>query len=643
MLTEYPILKKITSTYDLKKLSLKEQKELAKELRAYIIKVISINGGHLASNLGTVELSISLHSVFHSPKDKIIWDVGHQCYAHKILTGRKKDFPTIRKKDGLSGFPKRSESKHDIFETGHSSTAISAATGILCGQKLQDIPGKVIAVVGDGALTGGEALEGLNFAGQLDKDLVIVLNDNKMSISRNVGAMSFYFSKITSTRLYQVFQKTFDAFVLKIPYIGKGLLAIIYRLKKSLKAFLFRDSLFSDLGYEYIGPVNGHNIEQLKHIFHNVKSINKPVVVHVLTTKGKGYSHAEDNPSLYHGVGGFSILDGKLEKKEGLTFTDCFSQSLVELAKNDERIVAITAAMASGTGLNAFQALFPHRFYDVGITEQHAVTFSAGLAVSGLLPVLAVYSTFIQRAVDQVIHDVALPNLPVVMALDRAGIVGDDGETHHGVFDIALFKSVPNLILMAPGSPSEMKMMLQFALEHPGPVILRYPKAACVREYEELQKPLIPGRGVFVRNNKGDVLIVTLGSLLEEAVEASNLLNIEGILTDVYNLRFIKPLDLKHLNNTLSLYSVVIILEDGVKQGGIGQDIITGCSLHRQVGTAGKKYIHLALPDKFIPHATRHEILEEYRLDSKRIADRVLKIFKRPDDESERGILKFVK
>ncbi len=626
MVDTYPILSRINSPLDLKKLGSVELKKLSTEIRQYIISVVSENGGHLASNLGVVELTIALHYIFDSPIDKIIWDVGHQSYSHKILTGRKDSFVTLRKKDGISGFPKCSESPHDFVETGHSSTSISSAIGILLGQKAAKQPGKIIAVIGDGALTAGLAFEALNYVGHIENDLIIILNDNKMSIDKNVGALSYYFSQITATRFYRTFQQSFDSAVVKIPVVGKYALNSIIKMKKALKAILYRENLFSDLGFEYIGPVDGHNLTKLKTTFRKVKETKKPVVVHVITQKGKGYSHAEWNPSLYHGVGGFSIVDGKLEKKVELTFTNSFSKTITSLAQKDMRIVAITAAMADGTGLSLFSMRYPERFFDVGITEQHALTFASGLAIAGSKPVVAVYSTFMQRAVDQVIHDIAIPNLSVVIAMDRAGLVDGDGETHQGIFDIALFKSVPNVCFLSPGNDNEMELMFDYAFKKNGPVMIRYPKAACTLLGDELLEEIKEGRGIFVRKRKGDVLIMTLGGTLNEVVDAADRLTLNNILTDVYNLRFIKPLDKEFLISILKRYSVIVMVEEGIINGGIGQEI---SALLNQIKVK-KIYKILGVTDVFPPHATRQELLEMYKMDIKGIVGTVEDIVNTP-------------
>lgn len=614
------ILPTLRDPKDLKSLPSEAFPRLADEIRLEIIRVVSKNGGHLASNLGIVELTLALHAEFESPKDVIIWDVGHQCYPHKLLTGRFPTFETLRKKGGLSGFPKRSESPHDVVETGHASTSISEALGIRVGRDLRKEQGKVIAVIGDGALSGGIALEALNHAGHLGKDLIVILNDNKMSISENVGALSSYLSRITGTKLYQDIRNRIDQTVKRVPKYGSQLMDLIERAKKGVKAAVLQENLFSDLGFEYIGPLDGHNITLLREVFRNIKTLSRPIVIHVFTQKGRGYAHAENNPSKFHGVPPFSIEEGEVEKSPSISFTERFAQSLVRLAKQDERIVAITAAMAKGTGLSLFQERFPDRFFDVGITEQHAVTFAAGLAHAGMRPLVAIYATFMQRAVDQVIHDIALPQLPVVIALDRAGFVGEDGETHQGLYDVALFRSVPNLTILSPASGSELDRMMEYAFAQAKPVLIRYPKANCEQDFPELEAPLVPGRGVFVRQEGAPILILSVGGILKQAQEASLLLSQTGIDTDLYNLRFLKPLDEDFLKEVVAPYKAILLVEEASRQGGIGERI--GCLLHEWRGI----YRHLGAPDSFISHASREELLEEHGLDGKGIASAVLNL-----------------
>jgi len=574
MTKQSALLPEIRSPDDIKKMTLRELNTLAHEIREHIVSTVSSNGGHLSSNLGIVELTIALHRVFNSPSDKIVWDVGHQCYAHKLITGRYGLFSSLRKKGGIAGFPKRSENPHDAFNTGHASTSISAALGLLAADRIQGGKSHAIAVIGDGALTGGMAYEALSHCGHLGLPLIVILNDNKMSISRNVGGLSKYLSRLSMKEKYQAFRRSFDRTVKKIPFVGGAFFDLIVRLKRAVKAVFYIDNFFVDLGFEYVGPIGGHNIHALISILEDVRKLNRPVVIHIITRKGKGYGYAEDDPGGYHGVGSFSIdggiEPGNISKK---TFTESFSNCLLEAAKKDNRIAAVTAAMKTGTGLSSFAKVFPSRFFDVGIAEEHAVTFAAALAAKGLRPVVAVYSTFIQRAVDQVIHDAALQKLPVVFALDRSGFVSVDGETHQGLFDITLFRSVPNITLLCPASDSEMKLMLDYGTNtQTGPVIIRYPKALCPQETEAFSQPLEIGRGTWVsKGANAQVCLAFTGSLYNEAVEAANILKEQGITADLYNLRFLKPVDEDYLADLMNAYKLVMFLEEGMREGGFGE------------------------------------------------------------------------
>jgi len=632
---EYSILKTINSPEDLKAVPKESLPGLAQELRERIVSVVLRNGGHLASNLGVVELTLALHRTFTTPEDMIFWDVGHQCYTHKIITGRNDRFDSLRRKDGLSGFPKRNESEHDAMEAGHSSTSISAGVGALTGKRMQSDRGKIVSVIGDGALTGGMAYEGLNYAGHLNKDLIVIYNDNNMSISPNVGGLSFnsnlsklssYVSRATATPFYQNIREKLDKGIRGIPILGYKLFELMVRMKRAIKAAFLKETLFTELGFEYVGPIDGHSISNLSSVFENVKRMNKPVVVHVVTQKGKGYPLAEGDPSSYHGVSPVKSVDGKLEKIRPVSYTQAFASSLGELAERDEKLVGISAAMSTGTGLAGFEKHYPDRFFDVGIAEQHAVTFSAGLALSGMKPVLAVYSTFMQRAVDQVIHDVALPNLPVVFAMDRSGLVGGDGETHQGLYDIALFRSIPNLSICAPATTGEMRKMLDWAVKRGGPVMLRYPKDVCPQQELETTEELVEGRGCFVEEKGSEILLVSVGGLYRESVEAVNLLARDGIGVDHYNLRFIKPLDEEHIAELFSRYSQVVLVEDGSEQGGIGEYIAS--LLHRlKVESAYRWY---GVQDAFIAQADRSELIEINGLDAASLASKVKEGIARP-------------
>ena len=613
------ILSSIHSPKDLKSLSRKDIQTLAQEMRDVILETVSANGGHLASNLGVIELTIALHRVFSSPDDAMIWDVGHQSYPHKLLTGRYDRFSTLRLKDGVAGFPKREESLHDIFNTGHASTSISAAEGLLTGRQLLNQNGKVIAVIGDGALSGGMAFEALLNITPSTKNLVVILNDNKMSISPNIRAVSEYLSRLTVRKGYQQFKYVFDLAVGKIPILGRRINFLIHRLKRGAKGIFYRNNLFTDVGFEYVGPLNGHNEKELEKVFRNVKKIQAPVLIHVQTKKGKGYSLAEENPSAFHGIGPFNIADGKLEKASSNSFTKAFSQALVDEAQANSSITAITAAMAQGTGLEPFQQRFPSRFFDVGIAEQHAVTFAAGLAAAGLRPIAAIYSTFLQRAIDQVVHDVALQNLPVVFAIDRAGAVPYDGETHQGLYDICFLRSVPNMTVLAPASAAEMQAMLHYALQLESPVAIRYPKNTCASECPAFALPLETGCGVLIAaSNESSVLLICTGGMYPETVAAAEILSTHGSAADIYNLRFIKPLNEARLLKLVSRkYRAVVIIEDGCTIGGVGQ-YLEGLIQKHCTGIATAV---CAFPDTLFMQGSRSDILKAAGLTGQQIAE----------------------
>lgn len=601
------LLSQIKSPEDIKKLSINELKQVASEMRSEIISVVGKNGGHLASNLGVVELTIALHRVFSSPKDAFVWDVGHQCYPHKLLTGRYDRFDTLRKAGGISGFTKTAESEHDFFDSGHSSTSISSALGLLVGRDLQHVDGKVIAIIGDGALTGGMAFEALSHAGQLAKNLIVILNDNQMSISENTGSLSKYLSRLTMTSQYQSFRHRFDHMVKQIPFVNKALTDIVFRLKRGLKGIIFRNNLFVDFGFEYVGPLNGHSIVELETVLKRVAKLNRPVVVHVVTQKGRGYSPAENDPTTFHGVGPFCISDGTVEKFDTLSFTEAFSNAMVSLGEKRNDVAAVTAAMMKGSGLTTFAHRFPDRFFDVGIAEQHAVTFAGGLARAGIRPVVAIYSTFVQRSIDQVIHDIALQKAPIILALDRAGAVPDDGETHQGMFDISLFRPIPNMILIAPASAVELNLSLEWALSQNLPTVIRYPKSSCPTEQEAFALPMEAGRGVMVSEAEGaHLLFVCTGGIFPEVLEASRLLMLKGVQNDIYNLRFLKPLDKDYFLNIAARYDAVVFVEDGVRIGGIGTFLES--LIHVQFPKIRSKVC--GFPDNFIPQGKRSQILE---------------------------------
>ena len=616
------LLENISCPKDLENFSNSDLHLLAKEVRQRILDTASKNGGHVASNLGVVELTIALHKIFNNEDDAIIFDVSHQSYTHKLLTGRNKEFETLRKQGGISGFTKRKESPYDYFDAGHASTSISSALGLLTGRKLLEKSGKVVAVIGDGALTGGMAFEALSHGGQLSKDLVVVLNDNQMSISRNTGSLSRYLSRLTSKSNYQKFRNAIDKTVQKIPFLNKPLSRFIFRFKRAIKASLFSNNLFVDLGFEYFGPFDGHNIESLSSIFNDVKKLDRPCVVHVLTKKGYKYDLAEKNPTKFHGLGPFSLETGELLSTSGKTFTEVFSNKILELGKKHSNIACITAAMIDGTGLSKFAEAFPNRFFDVGIAEEHAVTFAGGLARAGIKPVVAIYSTFIQRAVDQLIHDIALQNVPAVFVLDRAGPVPDDGETHQGIFDISLLRPIPNISLLAPSSEKELELCLEWAVEQSFPVVIRYPKGQIPKENLEVASPIECGKGVLIKNKKNEkteCLYVCTGGILPEVEKATEILSQKNINPDIYNLRFLKPLDKEYFLSIVENYSKIVFVEDGIRIGGIG----TYLESLLQRRTTGKKTHVCGFPDRFIGQGKRPEILEDAHLNPERLAKKM--------------------
>ena len=614
------ILPGIRSPKDLKHLSFADLNRLAEEIRDLIVSTVSSNGGHLASNLGVVELAIALHLVFDSPNDKIVWDVGHQCYAHKIITGRYGTFHSLRRSGGIAGFPKVSESLHDSFNTGHASTSISAALGLQVAEIQLKTGNRTVAVIGDGALTGGLAYEALSHAGQLGLPLVVILNDNKMSISPNVGGLSKYLSRLSMKLKYQKFRRTVDYLVQNIPFFGGSLFKIMLRLKRAVKAVFYTDNFFVDLGFEYVGPIDGHHIGELSQVILDAKNLDKPVVIHVTTRKGKGRVFAEDDPGAYHAVQriGMPAAGDKPQK----TFTQAFGSAVLEAGRRNKQVVVITAAMEEGTGLPLFKEAFPGRFFDAGIAEEHAVSFAAGLAAGGLRPVAAVYSTFIQRAADQIIHDVCLQNLPVIFALDRAGLVSDDGETHQGIFDISLFRSAPNMCILAPAGEEEMTLMLDWALAFSGPVMIRYPKTLCPPGDPGFNLPLEKGRGVWLRRCSGARLcILFTGSLYHQVMEAADILesgrfDIAQSKADLYNLRFLKPVDEDYLIEIMNRYEALVIAEEGSRQAGFGE-YASALALGRNCPC---KITVLGTAEKFDALGKREELLQRNGLDGKAIA-----------------------
>ena len=622
------ILDHINSPIDIKKLSINEMDKLAQELRTFLLDSVSKTGGHLASNLGVVELTLALHSVFDSPNDKIIWDVGHQAYIHKILTGRKSQFSTLRKYKGLSGFPKRSESEHDIFDTGHSSTSISAALGVAMARDLSNDHYSVIAVIGDGALTGGMSFEALNHAGHTETDIVVILNDNEMSISENVGGLSKYLNRLRTNPKYYKAKVDVENILNKIPAIGKTVFRTAEKAKDSLKYFLVPGVIFEELGFTYLGPVNGHNIKELKEVMERARKIKGPVLIHALTCKGKGYEYAQKNPDKFHGIGPFTLESGQVlsSKSKNPSYSNIFGSSMLELAKDDNKIVAITAAMPSGTGLNEFASLYPERFFDVGIAEQHAVTFAAGLAANGYKPIFAVYSTFLQRAYDQVLHDVCLQKLPVVFAIDRGGLVGNDGETHHGVFDLSFLSHIPNMQILAPKDGLELKRMLKSAFSWKGPTAIRYPRG----ESDDLSnfgsyESIIDKKGEVLLRGK-DACIIAVGTMVRTAYEVAKALKEKNISCTVINGRFIKPLDEELIIKEVSPIKNIITLEDNVIKGGFGSQVT---ELLIRENMNNKNIRTLGLPDKFVHQGSNEELMEEYGLDIKGIINCIVNMIQK--------------
>jgi len=617
------ILDKVNYPADIKKLSLVELEELAREIRHYMLQVVSETGGHLASSLGAVELTIALHYVFNTPEDKIIWDVGHQAYSHKILTGRKEKFKTIRRFGGLSGFPKRKESPYDSYDVGHSSTSISLAVGEAAGRDLLQRDYKIVAVIGDGSLTGGMAFEGLNHLGHIGKDVIVVLNDNEQSISENVGALSRYLTEMISGSLYNTFRKKSMKFVKGIPIIGKPIFEFAYRAIASFKNFIIPGQLFEDMGLRYFGPVDGHNLSELIKIFDRVKDINSgPKLVHVLTKKGRGFVHAETDPCTFHGTGPFDIETGHSKKKGGEeSFSSVAGRTLAHIAKLDDTVVAVTAAMKEGTGLAVFEDVAPERLFDVGIAEQHAVTFSAAMASSGLKPFVSIYSTFYQRAYDQIIHDVAIMNLPVRFLIDRAGIVGDDGETHHGLFDISMFRNVPNIEFFAPSNGEELRNAIYYAWNrNDGPTAIRYPRGSSLTIGLDVTKAgsFFPGKAKILSKGK-DVAIIAVGDMLGVAIKTEEILKAKGIEATIINLLSIKPLDTETIIEAIKSCRGFITMENGYINGGIGEHIYSLLPAELCV----KRLFACGFPDVFVTHGTFDELLREYKLDHSSVAQRI--------------------
>ena len=615
------LLETIDEPQRLGELSLPELEQLAAELRTYIIQTVAQTGGHLAPSLGTVELTLALYSVFKLPRDKVIWDVGHQAYAHKILTGRREAFTALRRYGGITGFPCRTESPYDAFGVGHASTSISAALGMAIARDLDDRGEHVIAVIGDGAMTGGEAFEALNHAGQLGKRLIVILNDNGMSIDTNVGAMSEYLSRLRVMPQYNKAKKDLEGFFRSIPHIGDTVLKTAEYIKDGVKSVLVPGGIFAEMGFTYVGPLDGHNLRLLREVFSEIRMMDGPVLVHVHTKKGRGYLPAEIEPDKFHGVGTFDVISGQVKKDEGAppTYTEVFGQTLVKLAAENPNITAITAAMPGGTGLKVFAEKFPNRYFDVGIAEEHAVTLAAGMAAAGKRPVAAIYSTFAQRAYDQLLHDVCLQNLPVTLCLDRAGLVGDDGPTHHGVFDLSYLRMMPNMTVMAPKDENELRRMLITALSLDGPAALRYPRgtAAGVPLTDDVQ-PLPLGKGEILREG-GDVCFLAVGSMTANALQAAELLAADGIAAEVVNMRFVKPLDRELLLEAAGHVKLLVTVEENVLAGGFGSAVLE-CLAD---GGRTVPLVRLGIPDRFVPQGDRSLLWEECGLLPYQMAARV--------------------
>lgn len=613
-MSETKLLDTINSPVDVKKLTGEQLVQLAAEIRQLLINVIAKNGGHLAPNLGVVELTLALHKVFSTPEDKIIFDVGHQAYIHKIVTGRREQFHTLRQYGGLSGFPKRSESEHDAFGVGHSSTSISAALGMAVARDVKGEDYNVVAVIGDGSMTGGLAFEALNNAGDLRKKMIVVLNDNEMSISKNVGAMSEYLYHLRTGETYNKIKHDLESWLSNVEF-GGDVLKVIRRIKGSVKNLMLPTCIFEELGFTYLGPIDGHDVHSLIEVLEAAKHINEPVLVHVITKKGKGYAPAEESPNKFHGTGPYEVATGaKITNPNApITYTEVFGKTIIELAKEDENLVAITAAMPDGTGLTPFSKEFPSRFFDVGIAEQHAVTAAAGMAAAGLNPVVAVYSTFLQRAYDSVLHDICMQNLHVNLCLDRAGLVGDDGFTHHGVFDYAYLRSMPNMTVMAPKDEDELRHMLKTAVTMNSPVAVRYPRGSGVGVDISGEKIVLPIGKAEVLREGSDVCLWAIGTMVESALLVADKLLQEGISAGVVNMRFAKPLDKALLLEHAAKYKKLVTMEEGVLQGGVGSAVLESLNEAKLLGEC--EVLNFAIPDEFILHGDKQRLFQDIGLD----------------------------
>lgn len=614
------MLDRINGPQDIKGLNKAELELLAQEIRGFLIEKISTTGGHLASNLGVVELTMAMYLTFDLPEDKIIWDVGHQSYTHKILSGRKAEFDELRQYKGMSGFPKTKESPCDAFNTGHSSTSISAGLGMAQGRDIQGKNFSIVSVIGDGALTGGMAYEALNNAARLKKNFIIILNDNNMSISENVGGMSKYLSSIRTGVSYNDLKKSITSILEKIPVLGEKVIDKISRTKQGIKQLIIPGMLFENMGLTYLGPVDGHDIKQLCKVLHEARKLDHAVIIHVMTKKGKGYRPAEKNPSRFHGVDPFDINSGRCRKEKIYpSYTDVFSKELCRLAEKNPKIVAVTAAMPDGTGLNRFGQQYPARFFDVGIAEEHAVTSAAGMAATGLKPVVAVYSSFLQRAYDQIVHDVCLQNLPVVFAVDRAGLVGSDGETHQGIFDLSYLTSIPNMCVLAPKNLWEFRKELAFAMEYDGPIALRYPRGEAYRGLKEFDSPVEYGKGEVIYQGSS-IALLAVGSMVSTAEHIREKLMADGLNCTLANARFIKPIDFELVDRLAREHELLVTLEENVLQGGFG--LAVTAYIHRYYPQV--EALNIALPDAYVEHGNVSILREDLGIDS----DSIIKVVK---------------
>ncbi len=617
------ILEKIKKENDIKNLEPEELELLSEEIREFLIEKISNTGGHLASNLGVVELTMALHLVFDLPKDKLIWDVGHQAYTHKLLTGRKSGFDDLRKYGGMSGFPKRKESACDAFDTGHSSTSISAGLGYVAARQIKGEDHYVVSIIGDGSMTGGMAYEALNNASRLKSNFIIVLNDNNMSISENVGGMSNYLDRIRTANAYKELKKGVEDTLLKIPVQGEKIVQRMRKTKSGIKQLVVPGMFFEDMGITYLGPVDGHDVNKLKKVFAEAKKVDHAVLVHVLTKKGKGYKPAEENPARFHGTAPFLIETGEPKNKNIKdSYTDVFSKVLCDIAKNDEKVTAITAAMAGGTGLDRFQKYFPDRFFDVGIAEEHALTFAAGLAAGGMKPVVALYSSFLQRAYDQAIHDICLQNLPVVLAVDRAGLVGSDGETHQGVFDLSFLSSIPNMTVISPKNRWELADMLRYSIDFQYPIAVRYPRGNAYEGLQEFRAPIEYGKSEFIYREK-DIAIIFVGHMAQTAEQVRLLVKEKGYGCSLVNARFIKPIDENMLDELAKEHTLFVTIEENILIGGFGSQVLTYVSQN----TEHVSVLNMGIHDNYVEHGDVEVLRRDAGLDAGSIAEKVIEKF----------------